>query len=66
MKSPSSNKVLYEKDGTPRFLYVTLTFGVASILCQGIHEKLKDAKQKSCEIRKSGGAPRIYECRLIK
>jgi hypothetical protein len=52
------------RDGTPMRLFLVLTFGVASCLDRGIFDNIGEAEKAASEIRKDGGAPKIYECKL--
>jgi hypothetical protein len=54
------------RDGTPKEMFIVLTFGVASVLCRRIAMTRKELDPVIELIKKSGGAPKIYRCRLIK
>ncbi len=52
-------------DGSPKKLFLIMTFGFASSFVRKVTDNLPDAEACCREIKATGGAPKIYRCVLV-
>jgi hypothetical protein len=55
-----------KKSSVIKELFIVLTFGVGSTLVRGMALTRKEVNRFVRPIRESGGAPKVYRCRLVK